>query len=126
MTSSTPECAQIFYDGSCPICSKEVGIYRQQKARLTLEWVDVSHPEFVPPQGTSVTELMQRFHVQTTTGELLSCAQAFVYLWAQLPGWRALALLARLPGVLSTMEWAYQQLLKWRPQLQKIFQAKTA
>jgi 3-demethoxyubiquinol 3-hydroxylase len=126
MVSSSPESAKIFYDGSCPICSKEVGIYRQQKASQTLEWVDVSQPQFVPPLGPSVTELMQRFHVQTATGELLSGAKAFVYLWAQLPGWRVLAWLARLPGMLPTMEWAYRQFLKRRPQLQKIFQAKKA
>jgi 3-demethoxyubiquinol 3-hydroxylase len=126
MVSSSLECAKIFYDGSCPICSKEVGIYRQQKARQNLEWIDVSQPQFVPPLGPSVTELMQRFHVQTATGELLSGARAFVYLWAQLPGWRVLALLARLPGVLSIMEWAYRQFLKLRPKIQKVLQAKTA
>jgi 3-demethoxyubiquinol 3-hydroxylase len=126
MTSQSLKCTKIFYDGSCPICSKEVGMYRQQKARQILEWVDVSHPQFVPPLGQSAAELMQRFHVQTSAGELLSGAQAFVYLWAQLPGWRALALMARLPGMLPTMEWAYRQFLKRRPKIQKALQAKTA
>ena len=38
---------------------------------------------------------MERFHVITPGGVLLSGARAFVYVWSQLPGWRHLARLAQ-------------------------------
>lgn len=65
--------------------------------------------------------LMQRFHAITATGELLSGARAFVYVWALLPGWRHLARVARVPGVLWLMEAAYRIFLIFRPWMQTAY-----
>jgi hypothetical protein len=40
--------------------------------------------------------------------------------WAQLPGWRVLAWLAKVPGVLWVMEKAYSGFLPMRPAIQRI------
>jgi len=64
---------------------------------------------------------MARFHVITSNNELVSGAAAFVHLWQQLPGWRNLARLARLPGILNLMEFGYKKFLIFRPRIQKIF-----
>jgi predicted DCC family thiol-disulfide oxidoreductase YuxK len=50
---------------------------------------------------------------------LLSGAQAFLALWAALPGWRWLALAGRLPGAAWAMERGYRIFLRWRPALQR-------
>lgn len=52
-------------------------------------------------------------------GELLSGARAFLALWAELPGWRSLAMAGRLPGTAWTMELSYRLFLRWRPTLQR-------
>jgi len=46
-------------------------------------------------------------------------AQAFLALWAALPGWRWLALAGRLPGMAWVMERSYLLFLRWRPMLQR-------
>ena len=48
-------------------------------------------PSALPP-GTTREQLLARFHVRGRDGALLSGAQAFLALWAALPGWRWLAL----------------------------------
>jgi len=63
---------------------------------------------------------MARFHVIASDGEIVSGAAAFVHLWQQLPGWKYIALLARLPGVLNLMELGYENFLRVRPSIQKI------
>lgn len=72
------------------------------------------------PPGTTREQLLARFHVQGCDGELLSGAQAFLRLWAALPGWRWLAFAGRLPGASWVMERTYRVFLRWRPMLQRL------
>jgi predicted DCC family thiol-disulfide oxidoreductase YuxK len=69
--------------------------------------------------GTTRQQLLARFHVRAADGQLLSGAQAFLALWATLPGWRWLALAGRLPGAAWTMERVYRLFLRCPPVLQR-------
>ncbi len=112
----------VLYDGACPLCRREIGVYQglqPLQADAPICYADVSNTELPLPTGTTQAQLMARFHVQRPDGELLSGAQAFLALWAALPGWRWLALAGRLPGAAWLMERTYQLFLRWRPMLQR-------
>lgn len=112
----------VLYDGACPLCRREISLYQRQAGQAPgkrLCFADISQPDQVLPAGTTRNQLMARFHVQKADGQLLSGAAAFVALWASLPGWRWLARLARLPGVLWLMERAYRGFLRLRPHVQR-------
>ena len=119
MTTPTPTCA-VFYDGSCPLCTAEIGLYRKQDAAGALTLVDVSQVAELP-QGLTQAAAMARFHVVTPQGRLLSGAAAFAEVWRALPGWRWLARLSDLPGMLWVMERAYLGFLPIRPFLSRTF-----
>ena len=131
--------AQVMFDGACPLCRAEISIYQEAERKALasqgklghpggaeatrLAWVDVSQlrPEDTGSEGApDLAQLRARFHVRTAQGQWLSGAAAFVHLWAQLPRWRLLATLARLPGVLALMEAAYRGFLPLRPALQSL------
>ena len=38
----TPPALTIYYDGSCPLCRREIAFYRRLRATMRLDWVDVS------------------------------------------------------------------------------------
>ena len=82
-------------------------------------FADVSDTTLALPSGTTREQLMARFHVRGSDGRLLSGAQAFLALWAALPGWRWLALAGQLPGAAWAMERLYRFFLRWRPALQR-------
>ncbi|MFY7866882.1 thiol-disulfide oxidoreductase DCC family protein [Roseateles sp.] len=107
------------YDGACPLCRREIGLYQGLCARQAVDYADVSQASTPLPPGATQAQLMARFHVQTADGRLLQGAAAFLALWALLPGWRWLARLGALPGVVRLMEWAYVGFLRWRPTLQR-------
>ena len=112
----------VLYDGACPLCRREIGIYRglqPLRSDSPVCFADVSDAALPLPPGTTREQLLARFHVRGRNGELLSGAQAFLALWAALPGWRWLALVGRLPGVAWVMERAYRLFLRWRPMLQR-------
>lgn len=115
----------VFFDGSCPLCRREIALYQGLNSSAPIEWVDVSTPEasvlseLHTTTGKSPCELMARFHVQTQAGQTISGAEAFIYIWQFLPGWRWLAKLGGLPGALWLLEKAYNGFLKIRPKVQK-------
>lgn len=112
----------VLYDGSCPLCRREIGIYRDLQPNAPLCFADISDPALPLPDGVSGptrAQLMARFHVRAADGQLLSGAAAFLALWATLPGWRWLARLGSLPGAAWAMEGAYRLFLRLRPRLQR-------
>jgi len=122
MVNPTPHEAPpltVLYDGACPLCRREIGLYQGMQPNTPLCFADVSDAAATLPPGTTRDQLMARFHVRRPDGQLLSGAEAFVALWATLPGWRWLAMAGRLPGALWTMERCYRGFLKVRPSMQR-------
>lgn len=119
---ATPEVLTVLYDGACPLCRREMAhlqglAAKQQGSGLCFVDVSANDSERTPDEQT---RLLARFHVQGADGRLLDGAAAFVAMWARLPGWRWLARLARLPGVLPALECAYRGFLRVRPRLQAL------
>lgn len=109
----------VLYDGACPLCRREIGVYRGLQPGRPLCFADVSDPSMTLPADTTREQLLARFHVRTSDGRLLSGALAFLALWAALPGWRWLALAGRVPGAAWLMERLYRVFVRWRPALQR-------
>lgn len=105
----------VFYDGSCPLCRAEIGHYRRADNSGALCFVDVSDPNAPPPIGLTRQQAMDRFHVRSNNGELLSGAAAFADVWSRLPGWRWAARAAALPGAMTMLEFGYRLILPVRP-----------
>jgi demethoxyubiquinone hydroxylase (CLK1/Coq7/Cat5 family)/predicted DCC family thiol-disulfide oxidoreductase YuxK len=115
----------VFFDGSCPMCVREVAVYRRQSPADIL-WNNLSQPGLSIPcdrlgYRPDPATLMQRFHVFSSEGRWLHGAPAFALLWARLGrSWRTLALIGRVPGGLWVMDTVYSLFLRARPRLQQL------
>ena len=78
--NTAPTCGTltVMYDGSCPLCQREIGLYQSLTPLQPVAWLDVSAADLPP---ATRQQLMARFHVQHSDGQLLSGAAAFVALW---------------------------------------------
>lgn len=114
------DCVTVLYDGACPLCRREIGLYRNLQPLQPVAWHDVSAVDAVLPDSAERTAYMARFHVRLADGKLVSGAAAFVALWSVLPGWRWLGRLGRMPGMLAVMETLYRLFLRIRPSMQRI------
>jgi len=119
MSEACPPSLTVLYDGACPLCRREIGVYRGLPSSTPVCFADVSDLAQPLPAGTTREQLLARFHVRDTDGQLLSGAQAFLALWGALPGWRWLAWFGRLPGAAWAMERVYRLFLWVRPALQR-------
>ena len=98
---------KVFYDGSCPLCRREISLMRGLDKDGRIEFADVSAGEV--GVGVDRAQLLARFHVRED-GELKSGAEAFAAMWRAIPALRPLGL-----------ESAYKVFLRIRPSLQKAF-----
>jgi predicted DCC family thiol-disulfide oxidoreductase YuxK len=108
----------VWFDGSCPLCSREIALMRALDWRRAIDFVDVDksrHGDCPVDKG----ELLARFHARED-GQLLSGAAAFAAMWRAIPLLRPLGLLARLPIALKLLEQVYMIFLRLRPRLQRL------
>jgi len=107
----------VYFDGSCPLCRREISLYRGLQSKQLLQWVDVSASAALP-LGLSCEQAMRRFHVRDGRGRLYSGAEAFSLLWRCFSGWRVLGWMTAVPPLSWLAEVAYRLFLPVRPRLQ--------
>lgn len=116
MDSSPPRKPTLYYDGACPVCAREIAMYRRQPGAGDVEWVDVARCDAVRlGPGLIREDALARLHLRLPDGRLLDGAAAFAGLWRLLPRW---AWLGRLLGAgwrLRALEAAYRLFLRLRP-----------
>ena len=112
--AQAPAC-EVYFDGDCPLCRAEIGLYQRQGAQAS--FTDVSTGAGAPPEITQDAAL-KRFHVRRADGVLVSGAAAFAELWKATPGWRWLGHIAALPPFVWIGEGLYRAFLVIRPALQ--------
>ena len=117
--ASAPDSLAVFYDGACPVCRREIGVYRDLTPVEPVEFCDVSQQAVPLPAELTREQALARFHVRYAEGRIESGARAFIALWERLPYWRWLARVGRLPGVATLMEMAYRGFLRIRPTIQR-------
>ncbi len=110
----------VYFDGSCPLCRAEIDYFQNRTTHGAVHFEDVSKPDANLAHGLDRTQAMKRFHVRRRDGVVFSGAAGFAEMWARAPGWRWLARLAHVPGVLWVMERGYRGFLLLRPLLIRI------
>jgi predicted DCC family thiol-disulfide oxidoreductase YuxK len=108
----------VWYDGSCPLCIREIALMRRLDWRRAIEFHDVSPPDAVCPLDRQ--ELLARFHA-SEDGVMLSGAAAFAAMWRAIPLLTPLGWAARNSAVLALFERLYIQFLRLRPRIQRAF-----
>jgi predicted DCC family thiol-disulfide oxidoreductase YuxK len=108
----------VWYDGTCPLCLREIALMRRLDRGGAIVFVDIGNEASVCPLDRQT--LLARFHAQEAGGPILSGAAAFGAMWRALPTLSLLGQLARIPPVLWLLERAYRLFLKLRPWLQNL------
>ena len=107
----------VWYDGSCPLCRREIALMRWLDRRRRIDFVDVGDPGAAGCPVDRAT-LLARFHARED-GVTLSGAAAFAAMWRAIPILRPAGLLARNRTVLAVLERLYVRFLRVRPRLQR-------
>lgn len=108
---------EVFYDGACPLCVREVRMLHRRDRRGRIRFVDIAADDFDTASiGLSWDRLMDRIHARLPDGTLVEGVEVFRRLYAAV-GFGPLVALTRLPGVRQLLDVAYAAFAKNRLRL---------
>ncbi|WP_261842690.1 thiol-disulfide oxidoreductase DCC family protein [Aliamphritea ceti] len=106
---------KVFFDGSCPLCRKEIRHYQRLDKAHRLEWLDLHNAEqTLQAYDISQRQAMQLLHVIDNQNISRTGVAAFIVIWDNLPGYRHLATTVRLLHLEPLMQSLYLHFARWR------------
>ena len=98
---------EVFFDGSCPLCKREMQMLRRLDKKRRILFTDIAATSFRPDGiGVDWESLMGRIHGRLPEGTMLEGVDVFRHLYTVL-GFRKLVRLSRMPGISHLIEVAY-------------------
>ena len=109
---------EVFYDGACIICAREIDFYRRKDTDNKIAFIDISLPTFdAARQGLDSGEVNRVFHVRNRSGNIEKGVDGFISIWRELDSLRFLARLARFGVIRLILEIGYKGFVILRPYL---------
>jgi predicted DCC family thiol-disulfide oxidoreductase YuxK len=105
----------VYIDNGCPVCARSAAHWQRRDWARRVAWIDLmEQPDALAAEGVSFAEAMETLYVRRRDGRLVAGGDAFLELWAQLPGWRWLSRLIRGTGLRGWFDRAYRRYSRGR------------
>jgi predicted DCC family thiol-disulfide oxidoreductase YuxK len=113
-TTAVPYLFEVFYDGDCPICRREIALVRRLDRHRRVQLTDIAQEDFDPAEvGRTYPELMASIHGRTPDGAWVEGVEVFRQLYSAvglgpLFGW------TQWPGIRHALDRSYTWFAKNR------------
>ena len=106
-----PAKTRALYNGDCPVCDAEMCRYQSYSERraLPIAYDDLNKID-LSEWGVSEDQATRLLHV-LHEGRLHIGFDAFLVLWEQMPRFRFVARIGRLPGIFPVLSWIYAEVV---------------
>ena len=104
---------EVFFDGDCPLCKREINMIRGKDKQQQLVLTDISAADFRPPDGFSLDQLMRSIHGRLPTGEYVVGVEVFRQIYNRL-GFQRTVRFSQIPGIRSLLNAGYFAFAKLR------------
>ncbi len=100
---------EVYFDGLCPLCRREIELLRRLDRRGHIRFTDIAAAGFSAASlGLDQAQLMARIHGRVlASDELIEGVEVFRRLY-QAVGLGPLVALSRWPGISWGLDWAYR------------------
>ena len=106
---------QIYFDGKCGLCSKEIRYYQHIAPEGIFAWYDVAtDPAPLQPLGVEQADALRRLHALDSQNKMHIGVDAFIVIWQHLPRWHLLAAFISLPGIRHFANFTYARFADYR------------
>lgn len=109
MTPALPDgkWVEVFYDGECPLCMREIRMLQRRDKRARIQFTDIAAPAFrAQAYGRTQADLMARIHGRLPDGTWIEGVEVFRRLYGAI-GFGPLVAITRLPGLSHLLRLAY-------------------
>ena len=104
---ATPYEFEVFYDGGCPLCVREIGLLRRWDRRGKIRFTDIDAKDFHAAEvGKSYDELMKQIYGRLPDGTWIRGVEVFRRLYTAV-GFGPIVFLSRLPVISQGLDLGY-------------------
>lgn len=108
---------EVFYDGDCPLCCREIKLLRRLDRGKRIQFTDIATETFDPAtHGKSISELMDEIHGRLPNGQWIIGVEVFRQLYTAV-GFSPVVWLTRLPPISQLLDFGYRIFAKHRLRL---------
>tara|TARA_B100001093_G_C26640290_1_gene932882 strand:- start:413 stop:763 length:351 start_codon:yes stop_codon:yes gene_type:complete len=98
---------KVYFNESCNICRAEINLYKKQNIR-EIDWVDITNNIEAEKETLKDDKtLLRRLHV-IKDGKVFDGAEAFLLIWKNIPKYKFLYSIFRLPIIFQIFSLAYE------------------
>jgi predicted DCC family thiol-disulfide oxidoreductase YuxK len=116
MSTDAPQ-VEVFFDGACPLCAREVAFVRKLDRDGRVRFTDIAAPGFdAAAIGRTQAELMARIQGRLPDGTFIEGVEVFRRMYAA-TRLGPLVALTRLPGIAQLLDVGYRWFAKNRLRL---------
>ncbi len=113
MTQNQHEVFEVFFDGKCPLCKREIDMVRRKDKQQRLKLTDIAAVDFQPVAGKSLLDLSREIHGRNQDGSLVTGVDVFREIYSRI-GYGWLVTVSRLPILRKMLDIAYYVFAKLR------------
>jgi predicted DCC family thiol-disulfide oxidoreductase YuxK len=111
---------EVYFDGLCHLCAREIDHYKSRKGSEKILFVDITEEDFSAERlGLDPYEVNKYLHVRTQSGEWITGVDSFIRIWQTLPGYSWLAKVVSFKPLYRLAQWGYEVFAAIRPYLPK-------
>jgi predicted DCC family thiol-disulfide oxidoreductase YuxK len=116
-TSDSDWTVEVFYDGDCPLCLREINLLKWLDRRKLVRFTDISAPEFsAQDYGKTADEFMSEIHGRLPDGQWIIGVEVFRRLYSAV-GFKSFVWITRLPLISHGLDLGYRVFAKNRLRL---------
>ena len=105
--SENPFDIEVFFDGGCPLCIREINMLRRRDRRQQIRFTDIDAPQFRPSDvGLTRDELMAQMRGRLPDGTWFQGVEVFRRMYA-IVGFGRLVWLTRWPLISQLLDLGY-------------------
>jgi len=106
---------EVFFDGKCGLCSKEISYYQSIAPVGIFIWRDIANdPAPLQKHGITQADALRHLHVLDIDDQWHIGAAAFIIIWKHLSYWRLLAAVVGLPIIRHIASALYNKFAEYR------------
>ncbi|HEY5957620.1 MAG TPA: DUF393 domain-containing protein, partial [Polyangiaceae bacterium] len=103
-----------FFDGACPICSREMAMLRTLDRNDEIHCTDIADREFdANTHGLDVDAVSRRIHARLSDGSLVTGVEVFRQIYGIL-GFRRWVAWSRRPWIAKFLDYSYAVFARYR------------
>ena len=112
-----PSQFQVFFDGDCPLCKREIDWLKKRDKDRQIDFVDIASPQFdASTLGKTYDELMAEIHGRTSDGQWVIGVEVVRHLY-QAAGFNLPVRLSRLPLIRTGLDLGYRVFARYRTRI---------